>query len=59
MVDIAGYFLTDTLADKFKYLITTNGPHIVIATERIRTPLANAIKTAFVPVTHTIKIEAE
>ena len=28
-------------------------------TERIRTPLANAIKTAFVPVTHTIQIEAE
>jgi hypothetical protein len=28
-------------------------------TEQIRTPLAAAIKTAFVPVTHTIKIEAE
>ncbi len=28
-------------------------------TERIRTPLASAIKTAFVPVTHTIQIEAE
>ena len=28
-------------------------------TERIRTPLATAIKTAFVPVTHTIWIEGE
>lgn len=28
-------------------------------TERIRTPLAKAIKTSFVPVTHTIQIEAE
>lgn len=28
-------------------------------TERVRTPLAAAIKTAFVPVTHTIQIEAE
>ncbi len=28
-------------------------------TEQFRKPLADAIKTAFVPVTHTIKIEAE
>ncbi len=28
-VDIAGYYLTDTLSDKTKYLITTNGPHII------------------------------
>ena len=28
-------------------------------TEKVRTPLTKAIKTAFVPVTHTIKIEAE
>ncbi|HTD68184.1 MAG TPA: lamin tail domain-containing protein, partial [Candidatus Limnocylindria bacterium] len=28
-VDLAGYFLTDTLSDKFKYEITTNGPHII------------------------------
>jgi hypothetical protein len=28
-------------------------------TEEFRTPLANSIKTAFVPVTHRIKIEAE
>lgn len=35
-------------------------PEAMLAlTERIRTPLAVAIKSAFVPVTHTIKIEAE
>jgi hypothetical protein len=35
-VDIAGYYLTDSLANgagvvtnKFKYLITTNGPHVI------------------------------
>ena len=28
-VDLAGYYLTDTLTDKFKYLITTNGPHTI------------------------------
>jgi lysophospholipase L1-like esterase len=28
-------------------------------TEKVRAPLASAIKTAFVPVTHTIRIEAE
>jgi hypothetical protein len=28
-------------------------------TEEIRAPLADAIKSAFVPVTHKIKIEAE
>ncbi len=28
-VDLTGYYLTDTLADKFKYLITTNGPHTI------------------------------
>jgi len=28
-VDIAGYYLTDTLTSKFKYLITTNGPHTI------------------------------
>ena len=43
-----------------------NGPEFKVEpdlllklTERIRTPLAANIKTAFVPVTHTIKIEAE
>jgi hypothetical protein len=43
-----------------------NGPEfklepdaMVKLTERVRAPLANAIKSAFVPVTHTIKIEAE
>jgi hypothetical protein len=30
-VDIAGYYLTDVLTDKTKYLITTNGPHIIPA----------------------------
>ncbi|NBV25091.1 MAG: hypothetical protein EBS05_24620 [Proteobacteria bacterium] len=35
-------------------------PETIIAlTEKFRTPLANAIKTAFVPVTHTLKITAE
>ena len=35
-------------------------PETIIAlTEKFRTPLANAIKTAFVPVTHTLKIMAE
>jgi hypothetical protein len=34
-------------------------PEVVVElTERCRTPLAEAIKTAFVPVTHTVKIEA-
>ena len=28
-VDLAGYFLTDTLTNKFKYQITTNGPHTI------------------------------
>jgi hypothetical protein len=28
-VDLAGYYLTDTLANKTKYLITTNGPHTI------------------------------
>ena len=28
-VDLAGYYLTDTLTNKFKYLITTNGPHTI------------------------------
>ncbi len=28
-VDLAGYYLTDALTNKFKYLITTNGPHII------------------------------
>ncbi len=28
-VDLAGYCLTDNLTNKFQYLITTNGPHIV------------------------------
>ena len=32
---------------------------IVALTEKIRAPLANAIKTAFVPVTHTLKITEE
>jgi hypothetical protein len=43
-----------------------HGPEIKLAsemlvelTEKCRTPLAEAIKTAFVPVTHTIKIEAQ
>ena len=35
-------------------------PETIIAlTEKFHTPLANAIKTAFVPVTHTLKITAE
>jgi hypothetical protein len=28
-VDLAGYYLTDVLADRTKYLITTNGPHTI------------------------------
>ena len=28
-VDLAGYYLTDTLANKVKYLITTNGAHLI------------------------------
>jgi hypothetical protein len=28
-VDLAGYYLTDTLTNKFKYLITTNGAHTI------------------------------
>jgi hypothetical protein len=28
-VDLAGYFLTDTLADKFKFAITTNMAHLI------------------------------
>jgi len=28
-VDLAGYYLTDTLANRFKYRITTNGPHSI------------------------------
>ena len=28
-VDLAGYYLTDTITNQFKYLITTNGPHII------------------------------
>ena len=28
-VDLAGYYLTDTLTNRFKYLITTNGPHLI------------------------------
>jgi len=28
-VDLAGYFLTDNLTNKFQYLITTNGPHTI------------------------------
>ena len=28
-VDLAGYYLTDTLTNQFKYLITTNGPHTI------------------------------
>ncbi len=28
-VDIAGYFLTDSITNKFQYRITTNGPHII------------------------------
>ncbi len=28
-VELAGYYLTDTLTNKFKYLITTNGPHTI------------------------------
>jgi len=32
---------------------------MVKLTERVRAPLAEAIKTAFVPVTHTIQIAAE
>ena len=28
-VDLAGYYLTDTAANKTKYLITTNGPHTI------------------------------
>jgi hypothetical protein len=28
-VELAGYFLTDTLTNKFKYQITTNGPHTI------------------------------
>lgn len=35
-------------------------PETIIAlTEKFRTPLANAIKTAFVPVTHSLKVTAE
>jgi hypothetical protein len=30
-VDLAGFFLTDTLADPFKYRITTDGPHLIPA----------------------------
>jgi hypothetical protein len=30
-VDLAGYYLTDVLTNKTKYLITTNGPHIIPA----------------------------
>ncbi len=36
-----------------------NADTIAAETEKVRAPLAAAIKTAFVPVTHTIKIEAE
>ena len=28
-MDLAGCYLTDTLTNKFKYLITTNGPHTI------------------------------
>jgi hypothetical protein len=28
-VDLAGYYLTDTLTDPTKYRITTNGPHVI------------------------------
>lgn len=28
-VDLAGYYLTDTLANRSKYLITTNGAHVI------------------------------
>ncbi len=28
-VDLAGYYLTDTLINRFKYLVTTNGPHLI------------------------------
>jgi len=28
-VDLAGYYLTDVLSNKTKYLITTNGPHTI------------------------------
>ncbi len=28
-VDLEAYYLTDTLTNKFKYRITTNGPHII------------------------------
>jgi hypothetical protein len=30
-VNLAGYYLTDTLTNRFKYQITTNGPHLVPA----------------------------
>ena len=36
-----------------------NRDQIADATEQTRAPLLEAVKAAFVPITHTIKIEAE
>jgi hypothetical protein len=51
---------THQIKDIFNALEFKKEPETMLRiTEGIRTPLAEAIKTAFVPVTHTIKIEAE
>jgi hypothetical protein len=51
---------TRQIKDIFNGLEFKKEPETMVRiTEQIRTPLADAIKTAFVPVTHTIRIEAE
>ncbi len=66
-VDLAGYYLSDTLGNPFRYLITTNGPHIipagghllVWADDETAQNIANGIPRADLHVDFSISLQGE